>query len=112
MSRQAVIQKELVEVWNSSIRSEDHLELLSENIKSILDLVELFTHGECYLWVWDMGRPEVLEDPEYIPRKTRWQLDSIEQRGRDPIREPEVEPGVELGVEPEVVPVDVEMTLQ
>ena len=107
-SGQAAILKELVDLQNSLIRLEDHLELLSDNIKSIVDSVELFTCGERYLWVREMGKLEVPEDLEYIPRKTQWQLDSIEQRGRDPIRELEVE----LGVEPDVVPVDVEMTLQ
>ena len=55
-----------------------------------------------------MGRPEVPEGPEYILWKTRWRLESLEQWGKDPIGEPERE----SEVEPEVVPVDVEMTLQ
>ena len=55
-----------------------------------------------------MGKPEVPEGPEYILRKTRRRLESLEQRGKEPEREPEVEPGVE----PEVVPVDIDMTIQ
>ena len=112
VSGQATLQKELIELQNSSLRSEDHFELLSNNLKSIVDLVELFTCGEHYLRVWEMGRPEVPKGLEYIPRKTRQRLGSFEQQGRDPIREPEKEPEVEPEVETEVVLVDVEMTLQ
>ena len=112
VSGQAAIQKELVKLWNSLLRSEDHFKLISNNMKSIVDSVELFTCGERYLCIQEMERPEVPEGLEYIPRKTRWRLGSLEQWGRDLIREPEKEPEVELEVEPEVVPVDIEMTLQ
>ena len=55
-----------------------------------------------------MGRPEVPKGLEYVLRKTRQRLESLEQWRKDPIGEPEREPEVE----PEVVLVDVEMTLQ
>ena len=89
-------------------------------MKSIVDLVELFTRREHYLWVWEIGKLEVLEGLESIPRNTRWRLDSLAQWGRNLIGELEKEPGVEPEMEPEVepevelevVPVDVEMPLQ
>jgi len=87
---------------------EEQYELIADNVKSMVDSVELFTHGDQYLRVQEMGRLEVPEGPEYILWKTRQRLESLEQRGKDPMGEPEKEPEVE----PEVVPVDVEMTLQ
>ena len=51
-----------------------------------------------------MGKPKVPKGPEYVLQKTRWRLESLEQWGKELEREPEVEL--------EVVPVDVEMTLQ
>jgi len=109
---QAAITKELAEIWKSVLHSEEHFELIVDNMKSLADSMEMFTCGDQYLRVREMGKPEVPEGPEYTLQKSRCRLESLEQRGKEPEREPEVVPGVELGVEPEVVPVDIEMTLQ
>ena len=102
-SGQAAITKELVELRKLALRLEEHFELIADNVKSMADSMEMFTRGDRYLQVREMGKPEVPEGPEYILWKTRRRLESLEQWGKEPERELEVE----QGVEPEVVPVDI-----
>ena len=108
VSGQAAIAKELAEIWKSTLRSEEHFEIIVDNVKSLADSMEMFIRSDRYLRVREMGKPEVPEGPEYTLRKTRCRLESLEQRGKEPERELEVEPGVE----PEVVPIDIDMTIQ
>jgi len=107
-SGQAAITKELAKIRKSTLRSEEHFELITDNVKSLADSMEMFTRGDRYLRIREMGKLEVPEGPEYALRKTRRRLESLEQQGKEPEREPEVEPGVEL----EVVPIDIDMTIQ
>ena len=79
-------------------RQEDLLEELVANTKVITDAMDLFTRGERFLRVREMGRPEGLEGTEKVVRRHRMM---------GPEEEPEDVPEVELEASG-----DVEMTLQ
>ena len=63
VSGQAAITKELVELWKSALCSEEHFELIADNMKSMEDSMEMFTRGDQYLRVREMGKLEVPEGP-------------------------------------------------
>src|SRR5882724_4048423 len=64
-SGQATIAKELAEIWKSTLRSEEHFEIIADNVKSLADSMEVFVCGDRYLRVREMGNLEVPEGPEY-----------------------------------------------
>src|SRR5882724_2866809 len=70
-SGQAAITKELAEIWKSVLHSEEHFELIVDNMKSLADSMEMFTCGDQYLRVREMGKPEVSKGPEYALQTTR-----------------------------------------
>ena len=105
LGEQVGIWKELVGIRGSSEQTEDLLEELADQVKGAMDSIELFTWGEHFLRVWEMGKPEGLEEVENFLRKHRRRLERKEaekekELGKKPEKEPEV-----------VSEVDVEMTL-
>ena len=82
----------------SAERQEELLEEMVSNTKVIVDAMDLFTQGEHFLRVQEMGRPEGPEETEMVVRRHRMM---------GPEKEPEDVPEVE----PEAS-CDVEMTLQ
>jgi len=89
---------EQARLQESTERQEDLLEELVANTKVIADAMDLFTWGECFLRVREMGRPEGPEGTEKVVRRHR-------------MMGPEEEPEGVPEVEPEASG-DVEMTLQ
>jgi len=60
-SGQAAITKELAKIRKSTLRSEEHFELITDNVKSLADSMEMFTRGDRYLRIREMGKLEVPE---------------------------------------------------
>ena len=106
MGEQAGFQEEMARIWESSERMEDILQVLVDQTKASLDMMELFMWGKCFLRTWEMGKLEGLEEVECVLRKHHKRWGTV-------IREKETalewEPEVVLEV---VLEVDVEITLQ
>src|SRR5882724_8236621 len=58
-------------IWESMERQEELLEELASNTKVIADAMDLFLRGECFMRVWEMGRPEGLAESEMVVRRHR-----------------------------------------
>ena len=80
------------------------------NTKVIADAMDLFMWGECFLRVWEVGRPEGPEENELVVRRHRM-MGKGKESEKNPEVAPEVVPEGILEVEPEAT-CDVEMTLQ
>ena len=80
-------------LWESAEWQEDLLEELVANTKVIADMMDLFTWGECFLRVWEMGRPEGPEGTEMVVRRHRM------MGPEEPEDVPEVEPEASYNVE-------------
>jgi len=102
VGEQVGIREELVWIWELSERWEDILQNLVDQTKASIDTMELFSQGECFLRVGEMGKLEALEEVENVLRRHRRRLGTGSK---------EKEPEKDLERDPEVVP-DVEMTLQ
>src|SRR5882724_5309822 len=85
-------------LWESAEWQEDLLEELVANTKVIADAMDLFTRGERFLRVREMGRPEEPEKSEMVVRR-HWMMG--EEKESEGVLE--VEPKASC---------DVEMTLQ
>ena len=98
------IREELVQTWVLSERQEDVLQDLVDQTKASSNMLELFTQGECFLRICEMGKLEGQEEVESVLRRHRRRLGTGS-------REKELERDLEgdLGVVPEVY---VDMTLQ
>jgi len=92
-------------LWESVEWQEELLENLVSNTKVIMDAMDLFTQGEHFLRVQEMGRLEGPEDELVVKR--HWMM----RKGKEPERNPEVVAGNVPEVEPEAT-CDVAMTLQ
>ena len=79
------------------------------NTKVIMDVMDIFTRGEHFLRVWEMGRLEGPEESELVVRRHRRRMGK--GKGKELERNLEVVPEGVLEVEPEALG-DVEMTLQ
>jgi len=93
-------------------RQEALMEELVLNTKVIMDAMDLFTQGEYFLRVWEMGKLEGLEEAELVVKRHRRMGKG---KGKELERNPEVAPEVVPEGVPEVEPeasCDIEMTLQ
>src|SRR5882724_9800246 len=52
----------------STERQEALMEEMVSNTKVIVDVIDLFTWGEWFLRVWEMGKPEGPEEAELVVR--------------------------------------------
>ena len=104
---------EQARLWESVEWQEALMEELVSNTKVIADAMDLFTWGECFLRVREMGKLGGPEETELMVRKHRKRMGK--GKGKDLERNPEVAPEVVpegvLEVDPEAS-IDVEMTLQ
>src|SRR5882724_8560493 len=103
---------EQVRLWESVEWQEALMEELVSNTKVIADAMDLFTWGEHFLRVWEMGKPEGPEEAELVVRRHRRMGKG---KGKEPERNLEVAPEVVPENVPEAEPeasCDVEMTLQ
>ena len=80
-------------LWDSVEWQEALLEEMVSNTKVIMDVMDLFTQGEWFLRLWEMGKLEGPEESELVVRRHRRRM------------------GKGKGKEPEA-PCDVEMNLQ
>ena len=104
---------EQVQLQESTEWKETLLEEMMSNTKVIVDAMDLFTWGEWFLRVQEMGKLEGTEEAELVVRRHRKRMGK--GKGKEPERNPEVVPEVVLEGVPEVVPeasMDLEMTLQ
>ena len=92
---------EKAQLWESAEQQEELMEEMVSNTKVIADAMDLFMQGECFLRVWEMGKPEGLEETELVVRRHRRRMGK--GKGKEPERNPEVVPEASC---------DVEMTLQ
>jgi len=99
------------QVWlrESTEWQEALLEEMVSNTKVIVDAMDLFMQGEHFLRVWEMGKPEGLEESELVVRRHRRRMGK--GKGKELERNLEVVPEGVPEVEPEAS-CDVEMTLQ
>ena len=89
------------------------MEEMVSNTKVIVNAMDLFTWGEHFLRVREMGKLEGLEEAELVVRRHRKRMGK--GKGKEPERNLGVTPEVVLEGVPEVEPepsCDVEMTLQ
>jgi len=93
----------------SAERQEAFMEEMVSNIKVIADVMDLFTWGEHFLRVWEMGKQEGLEESELVVRRHRRRM--WKGKGKELESNLEVVPESVTEVEPEAS-CDVEMTLQ
>src|SRR5882724_10733241 len=98
---------EQAQLWESVEQQEALLEEMVSNTKVIADTMDLFTWGERFLRVWEMGKLEGLEETELVVRRHRRRMGK--GKGKEPEKNPEVVPEGVQEVEPEAS-CDVEMT--
>src|SRR5882724_11900709 len=104
---------EQVQLRESVEWQEALMEEMVLNTKVIADTMDLFTQGECFLRVWEMGKLEGPEEAELVVRRHRKRMGK--GKGKELERNLEVAPEVVPEGVPEVEPeasCDVEMTLQ
>jgi len=68
VGEQSGIWEELVRIWELSERMDDGLQDLVDQTKASSDAMEQFTQGECFIWIWEMGRLEGSEEVESVLR--------------------------------------------
>jgi len=104
---------EQVQLLESAERQEALMEEMMSNTKVIIDAMDLFTWGEHFLRVWEMGKLEGPEEAELVVRRHRKRMGKgkVKELERNPEVAPEVVPEGVPEVEPEAS-CDVEMTLQ
>ena len=84
------------QVWlrESTEWQEALLEEMVSNTKVIVDAMDLFTRGERFLRVWEMGKPEGPEETELVVRRHRRRMGK--GKGKELERNPEVSCNVEM----------------
>src|SRR5882724_3982235 len=104
---------EQAQLRESAERQEALLEEMVSNTKVIVDAMDLFTWGEWFLRVQEMGKLEGTEEAELVVRRHRKRMGKgkVKELERNPEVAPEVVPEGVPEVEPEAS-CDVEMTLQ
>src|SRR5882724_7523717 len=82
---------EQAQLWESAEWQEALMEELVSNTKVIADVMDLFTQGECFLRVWEMGKPEGPKEAELVVRRHRRMGKG---KGKELERNPEMVPEV------------------